>query len=390
MPDTEILQVGISDIIARRECPRRAAYGARRHTGQGTQDHASRTPEAQGEGASYGSMMHDAIELVEDGFTDEVACQRAWDKWGSVLGPDDLTQLHDDLVIYHERDFKGVETILSEGELRMPVAKMPDGRQVYFRGRIDRLYRSLADPGLWHHVDYKSSKWVKEQKDVDDDLQLWAYNLLITDLYPEIDQLEQHYDQFRGTPIDTRKTEEKREEIRQWLATEAVNYFTPAELESDGLPAPKWNQWCPWCPILESCQIVPMLTDWALTRIDELGPYEQEHTPIDEYLSRFDQAQTAMKVLERYSKSVKALVAAMSETKQGEHGFKVYRRNNATLSPTSAHALLDAVGVERFLMLAKVSKTALEGIEDKDVRDWAEGLYEKVPGARVVQRAAQK
>lgn len=346
------------------------------------------TPESQNPGAAYGSMFHDVAEMVADGFTDEMAIQLAWDKWGSGLEVEDLQQLTDDLAAYHERDMEDVETVLSEGEIRVPLTETAEGEPIFFRGRIDRLYRSLTIPGWYFHIDYKSSKWPKTQAEVDEDPQMWAYNWALHEYFPEIDHLEQLYDQFRGTPLNTRKNDEQRQQIREWLAVEARNYFLEPQLQQDGMPKPRFNEWCPWCSIMESCAIVPQLTDWALMRIDELAPDGEAlaTTPIDEYVARFDSAQTALKVLKRYEDSVKSLVRELPDQRRGQLGFRANRRRNSVMSPVNRSALYETLGHERFMRLVSVSQTSLSDIEDPDLREWAEGLFEKVPGALVVTR----
>lgn len=385
------LSVGISDILARRECPRRAAYGARRHTGKGTQDHAAQTPESQSPGAAYGSMFHDCVEMIEDGFTEERATDLAWDKWGALLEVEDMDRLSKDIGIYREREPLGVTTVLSEGEIRVPLTHTPAGVPIFFRGRIDRLYQS-STLGWYDHVDYKTSKWTKTQTEVDEDLQMWAYNWAIHEYFPEVEHLEQHYDQFEGPPLTTRKNTEQRAQIRTFLEAEARNYFLPAEQLEDGLPAPRFNQWCPWCPIMESCPIIHNLSDWALTRILELDPNLSVDDaplggdPLGEYIERYDEAQTASKVLDRYEKSVKSLIRELPESRQGALGFKVSQRRNAILSPTGRMALLDRLGEQQFMLLVKISQESLTAIDDPEVRAWAKGMYEKVPGAMVVTR----
>src|SRR5437763_16095904 len=113
--------VGISDLIAYRECPRRGSYGVRRHVGDGEQDPQLQTPEAGSRAAAYGSCVHDAIAAVEDGHDDAAAAQLAWDRWGHWLQPDDLALLHEDLANFHARDIPNVRTVLVEGELRVPL-----------------------------------------------------------------------------------------------------------------------------------------------------------------------------------------------------------------------------------------------------------------------------
>lgn len=244
-----ILSVGISDLIAHRECPRRAAYGARRHTGEeGLQNHGLLTPEAGSPATWYGSAIHDAIDASEDGLDDDAAIEHAWATWGRHLEPSDLQLLKADLELYHTRDFENVRTVLNEGEIKAFLTTMPDGREVWFRARIDRLYECLDAPEHMIHVDYKSSKYQKTQNEVDEDKQLRAYNWIIHEVL-DVSELDQYLDQLRGGMMLTRESDEDRLEMREWLEINARAYFTEreAEMQPDGLPLPQFNQWCPWC-----------------------------------------------------------------------------------------------------------------------------------------------
>lgn len=397
---TEPLSVGISDLIAHRECPRRAAYGARRHTGEGTQDHEMMTPEAGSPATWYGSAIHDVIDFVADGFSDESAIEKAWDKWGRHLGPEHLVLLKEDIEQHHERDFENVRLVLAEGELRVPLTETADGRPIYFRCRIDRLYERLDVPGHFIHIDYKSSKWQKTQEDVDNDQQLWAYNWAISENYPEIELLDQWLDQMRGGMVLTHKGDEEREQIREWLAINARAYFEQrTELEDDGLPGPKFNQWCPWCPILESCKIVPHLTEWALSRIDALRPEDMKLeegrvaeiiaavTPIDEFMANYDEAGAAMKVLDRYQSSVKALVHELPEAESARLGFQLRGRSISSIPFAARNALYEKLGHDRFMEMVGITQEKLKStFKDKSEREWALSLVDKRPGNRVIHR----
>lgn len=393
----EDVSVGISDLLAYRDCPRRAAYGARRHTGEGTQDQAARNPEAGSHATAYGSAIHDAIAGLEDGLTDKEVIALAWGTWGSLLDAEDLALMHEDLLKFHERDFKNVRTVLVEGEIKVPLCMLDDGRRVWFRAKIDRLYERLDAPGQFIHVDYKSSKWRKDQDDVDADPQMWAYNWIVSEYFPECEDLNQWYDQLRHGMVPTSKTDEQRLEIRDWLEIEARAYFADdIPVMDDGLPKPRFNMWCPWCSILESCSIVPELTDWALTRIEALNPAQmrtaatdpawedgEPRTPIDTYIEQAELAKTAIKTLETYVKSVNGVLKAMPSSDRERAGYRLSERTYKTFSPQAMEALAERVGPQ-FLTLVNVTQKSLEGIKDEELREWALALADKVPGAPMV------
>lgn len=387
---TTELEVGISDLLADRDCPRRAGYGARRHKGRGEQDHQSGTPEAQSPAAGYGSCFHDVVQLIEEGWSDDLAIEQAWATWGALLEPDHLDLLRDDIAIYRQRDPQNVRTVLAEGELRTFLCKLADGRPVYFRAKIDRLYERLDRPGSFLHTDYKTSAWEKTQEDVDEDHQMWSYNWIIHEVYPEVEELSQTYDQFRHGQVHTSKTEDERRKIKAWLIVQARNYFSRAHDGPDGLPKPRFNNWCPWCPIIGDCAIIPQLSSWALSRIrllgGELPAAQEEITPqIDELLEPFVSVQAALKTLKAYEEQVKTLVREMNHADRGRLGFKTYTRSNTVFSAEALERMHAEMG-PAFFTLVKASAKNLDKIGDEQLKEWAKALGERTPGAVVVTK----
>jgi hypothetical protein len=181
--------IGITDLLAYHECPRRFSYGMRRHTGIGLQSDAE-TPESGSYATFYGSAIHKIIEEVENGATDNDALQAAFDGYAHALDPGDLDMLRQDLATYRARDAGFVKTIANEDEFRVPLGKI-DGKQISFRFKLDRLYERLDAPGHFVHVDYKSSRHAKSESEVHEDKQLWAYNFGIHEYWPEVERLVQ-------------------------------------------------------------------------------------------------------------------------------------------------------------------------------------------------------
>jgi hypothetical protein len=258
--------IGISDITAWMDCPRRMSFSMKRWTETGE------PPEAAIQHA-YGSAIHDVLHAVEKlGLDDSTAVQLAFDKWGWAMRPEELRRLKDDLATYRDRDVVAVSTLLNEGEVRVPLMER-DGRMIYFRGKIDRLYQFTANPAVLLHIDYKSSQHRKTEKEVHEDLQLWAYNWAIHEYFPECGRLIQRYDQLNFGYETTEKSAAQREEIGEWLRRQVTAIMNDEEFGADDLLLPRFNDWCPWCPIMESCDVIPQLTDFARNRIALLSPH---------------------------------------------------------------------------------------------------------------------
>lgn len=386
-PEGEDRAVGITDLIAYRDCPRRASYGIRRHVGNGQQDPQMQTPEAGSRAAAYGSCVHDALAAVEDGHDDASAAQLAFDRWGHWLHPDDLQLLREDLENFHRRDLQNVRTVLAEGEIRVPLT-LRDGKLAYFRARIDRLYERLDLPGHFVLVDYKSSRWARSEQEVQEDLQLWAYDWLVWEYFAgEVTDLLCIYDQLRYGQIPVRKTDAQRAQMRDWLVAQMSSYFADEDYQEDGLLAPRYNQWCPWCPILESCPIVERLSDFALARI--AGIRVQTPEDVERYSELYSTAKGASKVIKRFVDSMNELVRELPQEDRSGLGFKITERRNSSFPVEALSALQSRLGEQRFLELVSLPKNRLESL-DADLQAWVLSLAEPTTPTIVVTREEPK
>jgi hypothetical protein len=374
--------VGISDLLDHRECPRRMSWKMRRHVARGQQSERS-TPEAAVHGAvwsrDYGSAVHLLFALVEDGFSDERALQLTWNEHGRGLDPEDLDLLRDDLAAYRRRDFANMRTVALEDDLRVPLF-VYRGEVIYFRFRLDRLYERLDAPGTYVHIDYKSSKWPRSREEVNADKQLWAYNWAIHELLPEVETLVQVYDQLRHGRELTRKSDDQRSQIREWLIAETTSVLENESWQQDGLLDYSYNEWCAYCPIMESCGVVLDLSDFALTRIEALSR-DLDGVAVDEYLEDFEKAKGAKRVLERFIESVNDMARRMPQHKRERLGVRLASRSRTVFTPEAAMALHDRVG-ERFYELVRITQAGVRSglADDPALRDWALGLAERQAG----------
>lgn len=384
--------IGISDILAWRDCGRRMSFSMKRHTEEGE------PPEAAIEHA-YGSCIHDVFEGIEKhGLDDDTACQIAFDKWGWALDPEDLATLKEDIATYRERDVIGVSTLANEGEFKVPL--MPwdcpscggDGRDedaddglcqrctgtgsitIYFRFRLDRLYQFKANASVFLHIDYKSSKWRKTEDEVHEDLQLWAYNWGIHEFFPECGRLVQRYDQLRYGWVPTEKSEAQREQIAEWLRRQVTSILKDESWQSDGLLEPRFNDWCPWCPIKESCPVIDRLSDYAVSRIQAIAPDRVsiaklgvDATGIETYADRLESVQTAKRVLEEYEKTVKAAIRQLPTSERDSLGWALSDRRTDVWDEAAMREVHAILGDDIYKLVG-FSKTRLKQLFDDDPR----------------------
>lgn len=385
--------IGISDLLAHRDCPRRMSYGMKRHAGIGLQsdDH---TPEAGSYATDYGSAIHDVIKHLEEAMEAEDAIQSAWNVWGHRLNPGDVDLLREDVKTYLARDHPNTRLLAAEDEFRVPIFVHPTAGQVYFRFKLDRLYERLDAPGVFIHKDYKSSRWAKSPQEVAEDLQMWAYNFGIHEFWPECKSLIQIYDQLRYGTIPTRKTAKQRDQMKDWLIKAATAVIDDEDVRGDGLLRPRYNRWCAWCPIMDSCPVVTELSDFALVEIESLAPAEKvgrktvvkldEH-PAEVYIERMKAAKDAIVVLERFVEAVKELLRGMPEEERLAVGY-VFKQRKSTTFPTEAkEALYEKLG-PAFFEIAKITKTGLESYlgDDQETLEWALDQALEDAGAEVL------
>lgn len=390
--------IGISDILQWRDCPERFMFGMQRHLG-------GDRPESWSPANAYGSAIHDCIHDLDEGASETEAVQAAFARYSQWLEPTDISRLYDDMRIYQERDMLGVRTVAAEEDMRFPLF-VHNGQQIYFRFKLDRLYQRLDDESKFILVDYKSSKWVKSADEVNGDLQMWAYNVGVHELFPECDDLLQIYEQLSFGQEPTRKSAEQREEMRRWLITAITAMIEDTDLE------PKFNEWCPWCPLKMDCDVVQhQLTDWAKTRIAALAPREpklkKDGTPskvlgppkldpsrLGEYVELLPDIKRATQVLEAFVDTVNKAMKEMPDgslaeltTRDAPRGLIKNQRSNRKFTPTALRNLADELGPD-FFYLATVSIAAVERFYGKEAKDQIEsivGRAEKTPGAIVIE-----
>jgi len=394
--------VGISDILQFRDCRRKFIFQMRRHLEGGD------PPEDVHPDTMYGKAVHDGITWIEeDMLTDEEAVDRCFEVYGHWLEPEDADRLLADFETYRNRDESGVVTVANETEIRVPLLKWCYGcsrepeederdtcigcggkvETIYFRARIDRLYQNVQNPAIFVHRDYKSSKWRKSEEEVHGDKQMWSYNCAIHRYWTECADLTQWYDQLRYGDIPTRKTAEQRQQMWEWLKRQVRAILA----ETDA--SPTHNEWCPWCPIMESCSEVKRLSEWAIARIEELSPNSGKLEPellvgkdFEEYVADLPIIERARKMAERYEDSVRGELKKLPDTRLDELEYRKSERSSNYWTPEALRATLDLVGEEKFLLMVGLTKTRVEKLLDGEEKQAVLDMATKAAGAMTVTK----
>lgn len=350
-------EIGASDILQFMECRQRWGFDMQRWT------EAGEAPEATNPFNVYGSAIHLAIALTEEGMSDREAIEGALDKYGGFMHPDDFEQLEEDLVIYHTRDIQGVKTLVSEDNLRVPLFTH-EGRTIYFRFTLDRLYQRIDYPSAFIHLDYKSSSQRKSSKEVHADVKTWAYNFAIYEYWPEVEDLYQIYDQLKFGQEGTRKNDEQRAQIKQWLI-EMVKVI----LRADNMD-PHFNKWCPWCPLMEGCSEPKRVSEFARTRIEALAPEGSDvvglaSQDIASYAAELETFETVGKCIKRYAESVKGVIRQLPDAERRALGFYLSPVGATSFPPPALKRIHELCG-DDFYLISKITKTAITEFYGKD------------------------
>lgn len=324
---------------------------------------AGEAPEAENPNNAYGSAVHLAIATCEEGRTDAEAIDVVIDRYGKWFEPEEIEQLEEDLLTYHERDWTGVRTVASEDNLKVPLMTW-EGETIYYRFTLDRLYQLVDRPTAFIHIDYKSSKHRKSEEEIHKAPQLWTYNWAIYEYWPEVEDLLQWYDQLNFGKIPTRKNDEQRRKIKDWLVKQVT-----AILQSDHMN-PKFNQWCPWCPIMVDCTEPKRVSQFAQSRILELAPPGSDVSSlagqdIETYVQHLEEFEVARKCIASFEDAVKEVIRELPDERRRQLGFGLFPSSKDVWSPDALRAVAHQTG-EDFYLLVKMTKSNISRFYGKD------------------------
>lgn len=386
-------EVGISDVLAYRDCAQRMAYGMRRHVKlperfavfEGETDEP---PEAHSPQSAYGSAFHEMAALVDkESVSDQVAIERVWPKWQHWLEPGDISRFRADLATFHERSLLGYRVVAVETDMRVPLFRTPDGTTIYFRFKIDVLYQHLQNPGLFLMRDYKSSRWPKAIEEIHNDLQQWSYNFGVHEMFPECETLVQIYDQLRFGEVEVRpKTDVDRANIREWLILQIQ-----AILADDALK-PTQNQWCPWCPLVMECRETIRATDYWKALVGAAAPRARVGRKIEMtltedftyYVELLPKLTEARKHLEAVEERIQNDLRTMPPEIAAGYGVQLTPgRKLPKFRPSVVRQLHDELG-DDFYRIASITKKAVEDHFDKEQAEAIMGRADRIEGQPMV------
>ena len=213
-----------------------------------------------------GHQVHRVLQYLHDRLLDGIVLTEAevlaslraeWRRdWHSAIvivrtenTPDDYLRIAERCVRGYYRayaPFEGDGTIGTEVEVLFTLDEREDIR---IRGFVDRLSRTPA--GVYEIHDYKTSRWLPKQEDVDRDRQLGLYQLAIQARHPEAREvrLVWHYLAHNRRLVSERTAGALERLKRETLAAIAVIHRAT---EANDFPANR-SKLCNWCDYRPVC-----------------------------------------------------------------------------------------------------------------------------------------
>ena len=372
LPDNSL---GVSDSVQFHECPKLFYRNMARHL------RAPGAPDDQliaqnSEILSYGSCVHDAALVVvqnPDVYLDD-AVDAAWRKWAPYLQPEHHAEMREDVKIVIDRTIEAqenLELVCAEEDWKVPVfvgeangsLDEEDGQWYYFRFRIDALYRRKDDPTHYVIRDFKTTRRQKFQSDIDEDMQFTAYEYGVRQaLGDSVESITIWYDQIKHGEIFSSRDETDRIKFQEYIeSTIKAVLDMPAEEVMDTF---KLNQWCGWCPLLESCAVVNYANDLAMFEISQMSNQDPSKIPdISPYIERYERSKLAVKALEEYNSRMSDFL----KKNNGTYNGMTYFPSTVNTPKWTARDVFEIVGDEVLDKLPLVSKTTIkEYLDDPD------------------------
>lgn len=239
----------------------------------------------------FGGLIHEVVQMAlkRDPIIpplDELLAhyKRRWqgESFPTKLEEEQYFKLGEDMIRKFHGSFKpGFRNIVAT-EKRFYI---PLNDKHVLSGIIDRIDKLPI--GGYEVIDYKTSKKLPTQDDVDRDKQLCIYNFAVENLWPETKdvRLTLYFLKFDQKITTTRRADEV-ESIKE----EIIATADKIEKETDWTP--KQNPLCDWCEYGNLCP----LQKQKLTKDDV--PTSEEELKIDDIMSDYIAAQEKIKELE--------------------------------------------------------------------------------------------
>lgn len=328
------------------DCPRRYRYryvdGLRRDT--------------QSVEAYLGTCVHAALEELYEGLRhgktlseeETVAVYaRVWDKgWSDKIirhdkrwSAADWKKAGEDCIKAYYKEqapFTRDKTVGLEARAGFDL-ETPDGTW-RIEGFIDRL--ALGPDGAFEIHDYKTSKTLPTQRDLDEDRQLAIYELAVRRCWPDAKEVRLVWHYVRhGKTLESRRTPEQLKALEKELAA------LIARIKAERDFAPRKSALCDWCEYRDLCPL------WAhAERLAGLPAEERRKDAparlVEELASIADkkrELKESLKQIERDEAAIESQLVKLAEEQgvsvfHGERGEAVISVKDVYKLPTKTHS----------------------------------------------------
>lgn len=213
--------------------------------------------------AVFGTLIHECLHMFHEPtqptpLSEDDLLKYFTEKWDSSIYPDSQEEafaFHQgiDLLKKYYLHNQGLEfnIINLETRFEVPILEGKDFHQI--TGRIDRIDK-LAD-GAFEVIDYKTTKKMPSQEQVDKNLQLSVYYLGIANRWPSLQKENRPvklslYYLRHGEKLSTIQTSQQVEESKERILS-LINQIKESNFEPRANPLCNWCQYQPRCPLFK-------------------------------------------------------------------------------------------------------------------------------------------
>jgi len=275
-------------------------------------EYLDKLPAPKSKEALFGTLVHSALKMMhEPGIlipTEEEVLKFIANKWdSSIYGSEQESTLAFAQAIKMMKDYyaKNYPSQFNVVALEIPfeVPVMANNETHLITGKIDRIDKT--ENGMFEVIDYKTTKKMPSQADVEKDLQLALYHLGVINRWPKIKNEGRPvkvslYFLKHGEKLSSLRQAEQVEEV-QASAIKTIEDIANAQKTGQFDPLP--NPLCDWCAYQRHCpffkhkfiaqkiffndqDIKALLNEYAIAK-DEIDQRDARLAEIKQTLSKF-------------------------------------------------------------------------------------------------------
>jgi len=329
------------------------------------------------EATRFGTLMHDTIEHTLTDYGDDInpietgveLFKTFWSK-GNLRNKEYFDMGIEIIKRFFEQndylEFKSKLFVPPEKKFTIELAP-----GVKALGFIDILLKE--DKKTIHVVDFKTSSISKTYTEAKDDIQMGLYDLAISEMFPEFENvLLTLYYLRTGEKVTTTRTEKERNRLRDFLV---ATYY---QIKEDKTHEKVLNNFCHWCPGKHECSeykkaITEGIFPGDLSDESSLEELEKQYLNIEASLVTLKQRK------DEINNMIETIMRATGKDKVRINNIEFYSipQNNKVFDN---NFIVEKIGIENFIKLATISQKALKDNFDKEL------VNEIINSAEVVKK----